>query len=271
MSHRRKGFTLIELLVVISIIALLISILLPALRRSREIAVGIECASRMRSVGMMTLMYVGDNDGKLPTNMRYLSPATGTEIDMYWFTLLKHYYQKMGISRQAYKGELLVRCPTQEHWALEMGGTLSVGLRAMYGYNSFFMGWPGVTESGWRQLTDIYQPSDLPLYGDCNGEEYGGKIGGCAMGVIGGGGYTAYPHPIAYRYGWASARIGTAHNVWGAAANHNGSINYAAADGHIINDGLWPWGTEANPPPAFPYYSNFFHPKRNVNILPTIP
>jgi prepilin-type N-terminal cleavage/methylation domain-containing protein len=67
MSHeKRAAFTLVELLVVIGIIALLISILLPALTAARTSAMGINCASRMRQLSMAIVMYVGDNKGCLP-------------------------------------------------------------------------------------------------------------------------------------------------------------------------------------------------------------
>ena len=63
--HRSGAFTLVELLVVIGIIAVLISILLPSLARARQVAVKLQCAANMRSVGQALQMYDADNR-KLP-------------------------------------------------------------------------------------------------------------------------------------------------------------------------------------------------------------
>ena len=62
----KKGFTLIELLVVISIIALLISIMMPALNIAREQAKTTTCAVNQRSMGLALRMYEDSNDQKLP-------------------------------------------------------------------------------------------------------------------------------------------------------------------------------------------------------------
>ena len=60
---RRRGFTLIELLVVISIIALLIALLLPALAMAKQDADSIACQAKLRSLGQLTAVYVDQFDG----------------------------------------------------------------------------------------------------------------------------------------------------------------------------------------------------------------
>ena len=75
-----KGFTLIELLVVISIIALLMAILIPAMQRSRMQAKNILCKSNLKSYGLVMRLYTTDWDDGLPESFNGIySPKTISE------------------------------------------------------------------------------------------------------------------------------------------------------------------------------------------------
>lgn len=85
--HRFTGFTLIELLVVISIIALLIAILLPALSAARNSAKLMSCLSNLRQLGVANAIYDTENQGYIVPYARAPEPGEGT-TDVYWFETL---------------------------------------------------------------------------------------------------------------------------------------------------------------------------------------
>jgi prepilin-type N-terminal cleavage/methylation domain-containing protein/prepilin-type processing-associated H-X9-DG protein len=78
-----KAFTLIELLVVISVLAVLMAILTPALQRVREQAKEMACRSNLRQFGLAQVMYVDDSDGKFVVPSTCLIGPEDFKTDQY--------------------------------------------------------------------------------------------------------------------------------------------------------------------------------------------
>lgn len=75
---KKKGFTLIELLVVISIIALLLSILMPSLTKAKEQAMILVCKSNFKQIGAGIHTYISSNNDRLPPTEYNLVKETGS-------------------------------------------------------------------------------------------------------------------------------------------------------------------------------------------------
>ena len=91
-----RGFTLIELLVVIAIIAVLLAILMPAMRKIKEIARETACKSNLRNIGLALAMYLDDYERKIPN--------TGSSNGFLWFESDGVTYRRPGSSGGTYWG-----------------------------------------------------------------------------------------------------------------------------------------------------------------------
>lgn len=145
---RAAGFTLIELLVVIAIIAILASMLLPALSRAKEKAKSTSCMNSLRQMSLAQKVYIGDfQDRYAPT----FAVRGNNDVRRAWFNFLQPYQQTTN----------LLICPTRTKKFKELIALYPSenGEKAVSNYSmNFRLGgcdWPGVWDAkDWPGVKD---------------------------------------------------------------------------------------------------------------------
>jgi prepilin-type N-terminal cleavage/methylation domain-containing protein/prepilin-type processing-associated H-X9-DG protein len=158
MRDLSRGFTLIELLVVITIIALMVAVLLPALSRGREAARMAACQARHRQIAIGVNLYAAENKDFLPTYSQ-TSDELGTGEMGFWVGRVYNYVNRTpGVFRCPSYYDLPGRAyyisgvdNTFQGWAREGNGDLSIvgqpGVSVRLDYGIFFGGVSHVRDS----------------------------------------------------------------------------------------------------------------------------
>lgn len=182
-----RAFTLVELLVVISVIALLISILLPSLNRARQQSRSVQCLTNLRQLAYGWHMYADDNnDIVLPGRFFKAPGGTSSEANWYhigsglkyrprWVATLGKYVGIFAFDtpstsddRQDYDSKVY-QCPTVPDWIDERNYA--------YGYNHQFLGNARKSNDAFHNFpvnrSTIRNFSTTVLGGDCLGTAAG--------------------------------------------------------------------------------------------------
>ena len=180
--RERKGFTLIELLVVIAIIAVLMGILMPALRRVREQARMVSCTANHKQWGLLMTTMASENEGV------FLDPWTSTGTG-YWYP--NYLPEKV----KNWKENKIWMCPTTKQFHTDEYGNVNStpgiytswgiyhnstgpgsgvnGINGSYGINGYVLKISGPTHDGgvkasdgWLNFNKMRNASRIPLMVD---------------------------------------------------------------------------------------------------------
>lgn len=160
-AHARRGaFTLIELLVVIAIIAILASLLLPALARAKEKGKATLCISNQKQISLGYMLYAQDYSDYLPlaADPKAASPCQ-------WFWEIATYVAKETVSytNLVAKGKV-VACPSANLKNVFPASLPANEAYGGYGQNYYYLGY--MTEADRKKITQVTKPVETCMNGD---------------------------------------------------------------------------------------------------------
>jgi prepilin-type N-terminal cleavage/methylation domain-containing protein/prepilin-type processing-associated H-X9-DG protein len=232
----RRGFTLTELLVVIGLIAVLVSLLLPAVGKAKSAANAAACLSNLRQMGIGWTMYMSENKGRLPDYV-WSTPATPEVAwQQSWLGLLDSYNIREGAllcpsaadpfpySQQNKGFGNVAHAWTGKYQVLGTGARLNLTTwrDGSYGFNRYLTAGGGFgSDSKSNRLTAVRGLSDVPVFLDAVFSDFAPPIVTDA--------YTP-PSPPSLRWENYPANVGNEHWRF-LIARHGRGINACMADG----------------------------------------